>query len=174
MRKFLAKHFLKRREEFVEQKGAGPDFMKKGKAVEVKGSKFDQKKALKQLTNYIYKHAGIEFALPIDALTPDLIYGLRAIEWAASTHELIEKRHIRIHLVSYIDRSTSAVETFDSAEELLKKLNRTLEDKCRIPSQMTPNQAINMTSEFAIDIWKKLIIGFEDEIQREHNRVSLD
>jgi len=50
----------------VPSKGAGPDFIVDGKAVEVKGTKFDLERALRQCWNYAQKYIDIAVALPVD------------------------------------------------------------------------------------------------------------
>ena len=172
MRKSVAEHFHRRREEFPEQKGSGPDFLKKGRAVEVKGSGFDQKATLEQLTRYIYKYAGVGFALPVDDITSDLLYGLRAIERAASTRALTEKKDIKIHLVGQVGDATFGVQTFDSAKELMKRLDNALEQICYLASSLSPDQAIEKTT-FAVNIWDELKRSLAEEVIREYNRVTL-
>jgi len=173
VRKVVSQYFRKRNQEFTQERGAGPDFLKKGKAVEVKGSGFNQREALEQLTRYIFKYAGVEFAFPVEDLTPELIYGLRAIERGATSRALIEKRDIYIYLITQIDDITFGVETFDSAQKLMEKLNNTLDAVCSVSSSLNLEDSIERCSEMATGIWQELLNELAKELAREYNRITL-
>jgi len=70
MRKVMIGYFKSKSIEVIPQRGAGPDLHMKGKGVvEVKGSKYDFAKMLRQLTDYAMKHSEVALALPYDGLT---------------------------------------------------------------------------------------------------------
>jgi hypothetical protein len=58
----------------VPSKGAGPDFIVEGKAVEVKGTVFDLERALKQCWDYAQKYSGVAIALPTDSFDLDRLW----------------------------------------------------------------------------------------------------
>ena len=58
----------------VPSKGAGPDFIVEGKAVEVKGTKFDLERALKQCWDYAQKYIDVAIALPVDSFNLDRLW----------------------------------------------------------------------------------------------------
>lgn len=62
-------------------KGAGPDFITDGKAVEVKGTKFDLERALKQCWDYAQKYTEVAIALPIDSFDLDRLWAFTNISY---------------------------------------------------------------------------------------------
>lgn len=70
MRLVMIKYFKFHSIDVIPQRGAGPDLHIKGKGVvEVKGSKYDFAKMLRQLIDYAMKHPEVTLALPYDGLT---------------------------------------------------------------------------------------------------------
>ena len=67
----MAKYFESKGIKIISQRGAGPDFHieRKGKVVEVKGSKLKFDRMLRQLWDYAFKFVNVSLALPYDALT---------------------------------------------------------------------------------------------------------
>lgn len=58
----------------IPSRGAGPDFIVDGKAVEVKGTKFDLERALKQCWDYAQKYIEVAVALPVDSFNLDRLW----------------------------------------------------------------------------------------------------
>lgn len=71
VRKVMAKYFTSKGIKIIPQRGAGPDFHieGEGKVVEVKGSKYDFERMLRQLWDYAFKFVDVSLALPYDGLT---------------------------------------------------------------------------------------------------------
>jgi len=77
MRLVMIKYFQSNNIEVIPQRGAGPDLHIKGKGVvEVKGSKYDFAKMLRQLADYAMKHPEVALALPYDGLTFERVHQL--------------------------------------------------------------------------------------------------
>lgn len=68
-RKVMIKYFESKGMKPIEQKGAGPDILINGTAVEVKGSRYNVKRMLKQIADYAYKYSQVALALPFDGLS---------------------------------------------------------------------------------------------------------
>jgi len=58
----------------IPSKGAGPDFIVDGKAIEVKGTKFDLERALKQCWDYAQKYIEVAISLPVDSFDLDHLW----------------------------------------------------------------------------------------------------
>lgn len=65
----MIRYFASKGIKVVPSRGAGPDLLIDGKAVEVKGSKYDFDRMLRQLLDYAYKYSDVALALPFDGLT---------------------------------------------------------------------------------------------------------
>lgn len=63
----------------IPSRGAGPDFIVDGKAVEVKGTKFDLERALKQCWDYAQKYIEVSIALPVDSFNLDRLWAFYRI-----------------------------------------------------------------------------------------------
>jgi len=73
VRQVMRKYFASKSIKTIPSKGAGPDLLRDGKAVEVKGSKYDFKRMLTQLKDYAYKFSEVSLVLPYDGLTLERI-----------------------------------------------------------------------------------------------------
>ena len=69
MRRVMIKYFDSKGIKAIASRGAGPDILIDGKAVEVKGSRYDFDRMLRQLVDYAYKYSDLALALPFDGLT---------------------------------------------------------------------------------------------------------
>jgi len=74
VRKIMSRYFEINQIKAIPTRGAGPDFLEVGKAIELKGSgvrgaRFNP--ALSQFTKYAFKYSNLEVALPIDVLSAD-------------------------------------------------------------------------------------------------------
>jgi len=69
VRLIMIKYFESKIMKAIPQRGAGPDLLIDGKAVEVKGSRFKFDRMLRQLLDYAYKYSDVSLALPFDGLT---------------------------------------------------------------------------------------------------------
>jgi len=65
----MTKYFASKSIKVIEQRGSGPDLLIDGKAIEVKGSRYDFCRMLRQLVDYAYKYSDVAVALPFDGLT---------------------------------------------------------------------------------------------------------
>mgnify|MGYP000353685519 CR=1 FL=1 len=71
------RHYLyKRFGVWLDPRPSGPDFLYKGKAWEVKGSKFDFNKMIEQLVRYGLEYSEITIVLPVDAFNMAKFLGL--------------------------------------------------------------------------------------------------
>jgi len=68
VRRVMTKYYASKGIKVVPSRGAGPDLLINGRAVEVKGSKYDFERMLKQLMDYAYKYSEVALALPFDGL----------------------------------------------------------------------------------------------------------
>ena len=68
--KIMKKYFESKGMKPIRSKGAGPDFLMDGKAIEVKGSRVrnDFHRMIRQLADYAKKFTMVELALPFDGL----------------------------------------------------------------------------------------------------------
>jgi len=69
VRKVMIEYFKSKGMKPNPQRGAGPDILIDGMAVETKGSRYEFQRMLKQLVSYAYKYSEVSLALPVDGLT---------------------------------------------------------------------------------------------------------
>ncbi len=123
VRTVIIQYLRQQDETFVPQKGAGPDIMREGVALEVKGSSFDVNEALKQLARYAFTYAGLEIAFPVDAITLNLLHGLYFLERALeSKGALIKRTHISMYLVTELGEDQYMVASFGSVKVLWERI----------------------------------------------------
>jgi hypothetical protein len=99
VRKVMRKYFASKDIKIIPQRGAGPDFHieGEGKVVEVKGSKYDFERMLRQLWDYAFKFVDVSLALPYDGLT------LRKTQQLIGLSRLIEDAkdiRLRVYMVA--------------------------------------------------------------------------
>ena len=81
VRRVMIKYFESKNVDVVPQSGAGPDLHIKGRGVvEVKGTKYDFSRLVKQLVDYARKCPEVALALPFDGLDLEKIQQLTEIE----------------------------------------------------------------------------------------------
>ena len=78
-RKVMMKYFESKGMKPIPQKGAGPDILIKGMAIEVKGSGHKVKRMLRQVLSYAYKYSKVALAIPADCLTYDELIQLEKL-----------------------------------------------------------------------------------------------
>lgn len=110
-------------------KGSGPDILYDGIAIEVKGSKFDLKNAISQITKYAFTHSALEFALPVDALDLNLFYQLRWLEHSIRSWKVDYKYCLAVYVVAAKDNGKYSVRKYVSAEGLLDDVEKALEQQ---------------------------------------------
>lgn len=110
-------------------KGAGPDIFYDGIPIEVKGSKFDFKDAIRQLTRYAFTHSASEVALPVDAADLDFLLRMRSLESSIRSWRVDSKCRLSIYLIAAKDKELYAVRKYMSAEDLFNNLLRNLEQE---------------------------------------------
>jgi len=146
VRAVIIKHLREQNEEFVPQKGAGPDIVKKGVALEVKGSGFDLNEALKQLTRYAFTYAGLEVAFPVDAINLNFLHGLYFLERALeSKGSLINRTVINMYLVAKLDEEEYVVAEFGSVKILCERIVEKLSERVKVLFE-EPDKAIGKVS----------------------------
>lgn len=126
-KQIVERYLRKRSIRFSSRKTheAGPDIMIEGKAIEVKGSNFDQKEALVQLVRYVSEYAGLTFAFPLDRLNLTLLYGLYCIERAI---HYVRAEEYRIKIMLVVEQNNqSYLKHFESVEELVREVQLDLE-----------------------------------------------
>jgi len=109
----------------VPSKGAGPDFIVDGKAVEVKGTKFDLERALRQCWDYAQKYIEVAIALPVDSFNLDHLWAFhnltRIIDnvrgFPLKFYLIAESEEEKdcYYLREYIDRYALSVHIWDSS-----------------------------------------------------------
>ena len=78
-RKVMMKYFDLKGMKPIAQRGAGPDILIDGTAIETKGSplnRFEVKRMLTQITEYAYEYKRTGLALPIDGLNIEIAHQL--------------------------------------------------------------------------------------------------
>lgn len=128
VKEVIKKFFKNRREIIIPQKGAGPDFLKEGIAIEAKGVEGitnNMPRSLEQITNYAFKYTKLELVFPIDGVTIRFLYSLYAIEGCTRyTKDIPRERLIKTYLVCSLDDKEYAVLQFDSIDTLLEAIKK--------------------------------------------------
>ena len=93
VRQVMVKYFESKGVKAIQQTGAGPDLLIDGKAVEVKGTKLDYARMLKQLSDYALKYSDLALALPYDCFTLD-----RAVRLSITSSLIETARDIRLRV----------------------------------------------------------------------------
>lgn len=78
-RKVMIKYFQSMGLNPNPQRGAGPDIMIDGTAIEVKGTRYDVRRLLNQIVDYTYKHKRVGVALPIDGLNLEIVQQIETL-----------------------------------------------------------------------------------------------
>lgn len=110
-------------------KGSGPDILYDGIAIEVKGSKFDLKDAIGQITRYAFTQSALEFALPVDVPDLNLLYQLRCLEHSIRSWKSDPKYCLAVYVVAAKGNGAYSVRKYLSAEELLHDVEKALEQQ---------------------------------------------
>ena len=97
MRQVMIKYFASKGIKVIPSRGAGPDLIIDGKAVEVKGSRIDFERMLKQLLDYAYKYSDLYLALPFDGLNLKRAEQLNAL---ASLIEHARDIRLKVYVVA--------------------------------------------------------------------------
>lgn len=105
-----------------KEKEAGPDFLMNGLALETKGDSFDTKHALGQFTKYAFKYAGLQIALPIDALSINFLYSLYVLECIVKNKIPLRPRLIKMYLICKSNKNEYSIESFESIDALLNHI----------------------------------------------------
>lgn len=74
VKRIMSKYFEIKKIKAIPTRGAGPDFLEAGKAIEVKGSGVKGARfnvAISQYAKYAFKYSDLEVAVPIDVLSAD-------------------------------------------------------------------------------------------------------
>ncbi len=128
VRNVLATYLKQQGHKPILAKGAGPDIMHDGTALEVKGSDSDLREALNQLTKYSFTYPALELGLPVDRINLDFLQKLRCLEasgksWWTSPYSLA------VYLVAEKGSNVYVVSKFPSVEKLLDIIHQRLDQK---------------------------------------------
>lgn len=133
LKKVMTKYFEIKREAFKVQKGPGPDILKEGTALEIKGSIFKVPQALGQLTRYALNYGGLEVAFPLHTLDLpqafSFLCGLWLLEKAIQYKNIMGQKNIVIYMADKIEQGKYSVLKYNSVEDLLKKIKDKLEQE---------------------------------------------
>ena len=124
VRKIMSKYFEIKKIKAIPTRGAGPDFIEAGKAIEVKGSgvrgaRFNR--AISQYAKYAFKYSDLEVAFPIDVLSPDNLIKftlLCRIVW-----EVLHK-YIKTYLIAKDGQQYFVKSFYDGSRVLTSLLDR--------------------------------------------------
>lgn len=121
VRKIMSKYFKMKKRNAIPTRGAGPDFLEAGKAIEVKGSgvkgsRFND--ATSQFAKYAFKYSDLEVAFPIDVLTANNL--IKFILLCRIVREVLLK-HIRTYLIVE-DGHQYFVKSFYDGSQILTSL----------------------------------------------------
>lgn len=162
VKKVIIAYLKMQNQRFKLTKGAAPDILKDGIALEIKGSKFDKPPVLKQLIGYAFSYADLEIALPYDAITLDFIYALWCIECSIKSFALGRQRSISVYLVGEVSPpkappSLYSVYKFSSVKDILDEWNAEVTSSAYLPYGTNIDEAISKTSE--------IVSGLDDRMR---------
>ena len=150
---------------FSSKRGAGPDILSEGTAIEIKGRGLrgarNRARAIKQFTQYAIEHKGLEIFLPLEVLDLQLARALWAIEVGVS--RAWKEKTLVIYVVTEVEGGAYAVKKFGSAKDLAKRVEQALEQELRglaydvTPSLILPIAEMTMSADTTI----------RDALQRE-------
>ncbi len=125
VRKVILSYLAEIGERFTGQQGSGPDILRDGGALEVKGSRFPLRRSLHQIVEYAFRYRTVALAVPVDAVSVALLLRLYVVEAALSAARP-ELAKVGLYVVSGEGDSGYAVLAFPSAERLLMGVLRQL------------------------------------------------
>jgi len=96
-RAVMMKYFESKGMKPIQQKGAGPDILIDGMAIEVKGSGHKVKRMLRQVLSYTYKYSKVALALPVNGLTYDELAQLQKL---CKMLYVIGKRDFELYIIA--------------------------------------------------------------------------
>jgi len=134
----LASYLKEQGHKPILAKGAGPDIMYDGTALEVKGSDSDLREALNQLTKYSFTYSALEVGFPVDKINLDFLQKLRFLEtsgksWWSQQFELV------IYLIAEKGSNVYVVSKFPSVEKLLDIIHQRLDQKFSVYKHLSEN-----------------------------------
>ena len=125
VRRVMLSYLAEIGERFTGQEGAGPDILRDGGALEVKGSRFPLRRSLRQIVEYAFRYKTVALALPVDAVSVGLLLRLYLVEAALSAARP-ESPRFGLYLVSGWGEAGYAVLAFPSVERLVLGVLRQL------------------------------------------------
>jgi len=127
---------------FSSKKGAGPDILSEGTAIEIKGiglrGATRRRQAIEQFTRYAIEYKALEIFLPLEVLDIELIRSLWAIEVGVS--RAWAEKPVVIHLVTEVEGGAYGVKRYGSAKELAEAIEGVLKrELTRLGTDVTPS-----------------------------------
>lgn len=180
VKKVIVAHLKMQNQRCKLTKGAAPDILKDGVALEIKGSKFDKPPVLKQLTGYAFSYADLEIALPYDALSLDFLYALWCIECSIKSFALGRQRCIAVYLVGEVSSPATSpglysVYKFSSVKDILDEWNAEVTSSAYLPYGTNIDEAISRTSGIASGLDDRMRLWLKTKYIEANwtNKVSL-
>ncbi len=120
IRRTIKKYFDKYHsyQKILPQMGAGPDFIREGVAIEVKGSRFNKKGCLEQLMDYCQKYVGLEFVAPYNIFDIAFLFQLRWIE------QIFDKK-VTIYIV-ISSNGKYKIRKYECVNDLFEKISQNI------------------------------------------------
>lgn len=173
----VAETYLRKvRRPFSSKKGAGPDILSKGTAIEIKGiglrKRSNRLRALKQLAKYAIEHKSLEIFFPLDVLDGELAWSLFSIE--AATKEPLVDKPIIIYVVTKLADGKYALKKFQSAEELVRKVQEILRWKISPSRPQDQSTSIEMITGVAMDPSAAVRHSLQDEANSYWTKVEIE
>jgi len=138
VREVIGKYFEQTRKKVVPQKGAGPDFLGEGVAVETKPTNFDFERAFRQYVNYAFKYVGLWIVLPEDSLD------IRSILTLYLMDRVLWEKHLKstkLYIVAKRTEKEYSVREFAIKDFFLEVIAK-IPDGFRYYHQTKPSEAI--------------------------------
>ncbi len=166
----LVRYLLRMNLRPYVQKGAGPDVLCDGAAIEVKGVNLRVPGLIKQLARYAFTHSDVAVAFPVDALSLDLLYGLAIVEGALKWHDPSRPRNVATYLVAE-SQDGRKLRKYESIAELRKEADDVLGiNGIILPSGQPVTEIVSEVGRRATDIHRVLVAGVRERI----NQLGMD
>lgn len=176
VRKVVKEYLQKRNKKFRAKKAsaAGPNILKNGTPLELKGSNFRKKGAYDQFARYAFEHEGLELAFPVDALSLSLLYSLYALERAIQHRNVNKELPLPLYLVLKVGEEKYLVRKFSSTEKIIEKLKKKLGQKALISIDAQPEKAMEEIKPIMGQVESKLLNVLEDEVESLGREISIE
>jgi len=138
VREVISRYFKQINKKAIPRKGAGPDFLCEGVAVETKPTNLDFERAFDQYANYALQYAGLWIVLPEDALDTRSLFRLYLMDRVLSEKH---SRQVKLYVVAKQTENEYFVREF-SIKDLFLEVIPKIADSFSSQHQIQPAEAI--------------------------------